>query len=65
MTKQCLGFFPVFSPVTLSLRTRQEIRKKPYFLLAEKYVTDRIRNLPPSMPLKMEAHKQLLCVQST
>ena len=39
--------------------------QKPYFLLAEKYDTDRIRNLAPSLPLKMEAHMQLLCVQST
>ena len=29
--------------------------QKPYFLLAEKYVTDRIRNLALSLPLKMEA----------
>ena len=41
--------------------------QKPYFLLAEKYVTDRIRNLAPSLALQMEAHIwfKLLRAQST
>lgn len=64
MTKQCLGFFPVSPPVT---QPEDEARdpQKPCFLLAEKYFTDRIRNQAPSLPAKMEAHMQLLCVQST
>ena len=41
--------------------------QKPYFLLAEKYVIDRIRNLAPSLALQMEAHIwfKLLRAQST